>query len=106
MGSDRHDPEESPAHAVPVGSFATDRHPVTNSQYDWFVEAAGGGMEASLDPARPSVRTPRHVVKGGSFLCVPSYCRRDRPAARHAQMGDSGTSHIGLSCVNRPASYK
>ena len=30
------------------------------------------------------VRIPRRVVKGGSFLCAPSYCRRYRPAARHA----------------------
>ncbi|MBV8886081.1 MAG: hypothetical protein JO235_19095 [Chroococcidiopsidaceae cyanobacterium CP_BM_RX_35] len=25
------------------------------------------------------------MVKGGSFLCAPSYCQRYRPAARMAQ---------------------
>ncbi len=41
-------------------------------------------MEGSYDPAQPDIRIPRRVVvKGGSFLCAPSYCRRYRPAARH-----------------------
>ncbi len=63
----------------------------------------GGQAAASLDPQQPSVRIPRRVVKGGSFLCAPSYCRRYRPAARHAQMVDSGMSHIGFRCINRIA---
>jgi sulfatase modifying factor 1 len=61
----------------------------------------GAAMEDSFDPAQPDVRIPRRVVKGGSFLCAPSYCRRYRPAARHAQMVDSGMSHIGFRCVKR-----
>jgi formylglycine-generating enzyme len=61
----------------------------------------GGVPEASLDSSQPTVRIPRRVVKGGSFLCAPSYCRRYRPAARHAQMIDSGMSHIGFRCVTR-----
>ena len=63
----------------------------------------GGAPEGSYDPALPDVRVPRRVVKGGSFLCSPSYCRRYRPAARHAQMVDSGMSYIGFRCVLRPA---
>jgi sulfatase modifying factor 1 len=61
----------------------------------------GTGVEASYDPSQPEVRIPRKVVKGGSFLCAPNYCRRYRPAARHAQMIDSGMSHIGFRCVVR-----
>ncbi len=61
----------------------------------------GGTVEASFDPAQPAVQIPRRVVKGGSFLCAPSYCRRYRPAARHAQMVDTGMSHIGFRCVVR-----
>ena len=63
----------------------------------------GPAMEASFDPAQPRIRIPRKVVKGGSFLCAPSYCRRYRPAARHAQMVDTGMSHIGFRCVVRDA---
>lgn len=61
----------------------------------------GPTLEGSFDPAQPAIRIPRRVVKGGSFLCAPSYCRRYRPAARHAQMIDSGMSHIGFRCVTR-----
>jgi sulfatase modifying factor 1 len=59
--------------------------------------------ERSFDPQQPGVRIPRKVLKGGSFLCAPNYCRRYRPAARHAQMIDSGTSHIGFRCISKDA---
>jgi formylglycine-generating enzyme len=62
----------------------------------------GGPVEASFDAAQPRSRIPRKVVKGGSFLCAPNYCRRYRPAARHAQPTDSGMSHVGFRCVFRP----
>jgi formylglycine-generating enzyme required for sulfatase activity len=58
---------------------------------------------ASID-ARDPCRIPRKVLKGGSHLCAPSYCRRYRPAARHAHPVDTSTSHIGFRCVVRPAS--
>ena len=61
----------------------------------------GPAKEGSYDPAQPFMTIPRKVVKGGSFLCAPSYCRRYRPAARHAQMVDTGTSHIGFRCIRR-----
>ena len=51
--------------------------------------------------ARPTERIPRRVVKGGSHLCVPSYCRRYRPAARWPQPVDTSTSHVGFRCVAR-----
>lgn len=45
---------------------------------------------------------PAHfVIKGGSHLCAPSYCRRYRPAARQPQERDSSTSHLGFRCVQR-----
>jgi formylglycine-generating enzyme required for sulfatase activity len=48
----------------------------------------GGPMEASYDPSQPQIRVPRKVVKGGSFLCAPNYCRRYRPAARVGSTAD------------------
>ena len=39
MGSDKHYPEESPAHRVTVGGFWMDRYPVTNRQFKEFVRA-------------------------------------------------------------------
>jgi formylglycine-generating enzyme required for sulfatase activity len=61
-----------------------------------------GGTEAgSDDPRQPQIRIPRKVVKGGSHLCAPNYCRRYRPAARHPQPVDTSMSHVGLRCVTR-----
>jgi len=62
----------------------------------------GGREEESFDPAEPRVRIPRRVMKGGSHLCAPNYCRRYRPAARMAQPVDTSTSHLGFRCIVRP----
>jgi formylglycine-generating enzyme required for sulfatase activity len=43
----------------------------------------------------------RKVMKGGSHLCAPNYCRRYRPAARMAQAIDTSTSHLGFRCIRR-----
>jgi formylglycine-generating enzyme required for sulfatase activity len=64
----------------------------------------GPSVEHSYDPAMPKVRIPRKVLKGGSFLCAPNYCRRYRPAARFPQMVDTATGHIGFRCILREAS--
>jgi formylglycine-generating enzyme required for sulfatase activity len=61
----------------------------------------GGGAEASYDPRQPDIRIARRVLKGGSHLCAPNYCRRYRPAARHAEPEDTSTSHVGFRCIKR-----
>ena len=61
----------------------------------------GGREEGSYDPCQPNIRIPRKVLKGGSHLCAPNYCRRYRPAARHAQPVDTSTSHVGFRLVRR-----
>ncbi len=79
---------------------------------DWYAEGHGDGhsccaprnprgpgVEGSYDPRQPQFRVPRKVIKGGSFLCADSYCRRYRPAARRPHMIDTGMSHIGFRCV-------
>ena len=81
---------------------------------DWYQEHArieracctirnprGAEAEASLDPRTPTVRIPRKVMKGGSFLCAPNYCRRYRPAARMPQPVDTSTCHLGFRCIVR-----
>jgi formylglycine-generating enzyme required for sulfatase activity len=60
----------------------------------------GGPREQSHD-AGDRLRVSRKVLKGGSHLCAPSYCRRYRPAARHAEQIDTSTSHVGFRCVVR-----
>lgn len=61
----------------------------------------GPREEDSFDPATPNIRIPRKVLKGGSHLCAPNYCRRYRPAARHGESVDTSTSHVGFRCVVR-----
>ncbi|MEB3322558.1 MAG: formylglycine-generating enzyme family protein [Synechococcaceae cyanobacterium] len=63
----------------------------------------GGGRDASVDTTSQHGTIPRKVVKGGSFLCAPSYCRRYRPAARMAQGIDTSTCHMGFRCIVRAA---
>ena len=36
------------------------------------------------------------VMKGGSYLCAPNYCRRYRPEARHARDPGLGASNVGF----------
>jgi sulfatase modifying factor 1 len=74
---------------------------------DWYAprhrdsapSACCAPRDESLDERQAQFPIPRKVVKGGSFLCADSYCRRYRPAARRPQMIDTGMSHIGLRCV-------
>lgn len=60
MGSDRHYPEEAPAHRVQVDGFWIERHPVTNNQFAAFVAATGyltlaeRAADASLYPDAPA----------------------------------------------------
>lgn len=65
--------------------------------------AQDGLRQASIDPSSQHGPVPRKVVKGGSFLCAPSYCRRYRPAARMAQGIDTSTCHLGFRCIVREA---
>jgi formylglycine-generating enzyme required for sulfatase activity len=65
-------------------------------------QAAEQAREASIDRRSEHGSMPRRVVKGGSYLCAPEYCRRYRPAARMAQGLDSSTGHLGFRCVVRP----
>lgn len=59
-----------------------------------------------MHPAKPCC-APREgalvrqrVLKGGSYLCADTYCRRYRPAARIGFDETGTSSHIGFRCVS------
>ena len=114
-------PDDGYGATSPVGAFPPNDHGLFDMAgnvwewtADWYsarhpdaaerpccipADPRGGPEDESLDPELPQFRIPRKVIKGGSFLCADSYCRRYRPAARRPQMIDTGMSHIGFRCV-------
>jgi formylglycine-generating enzyme required for sulfatase activity len=69
MGSDRHYPEEAPAHPVTVDGFWIDRHAVTNEEFARFVEETGHVTLAERPPnpddypgAKPELLVPASSV--------------------------------------------
>jgi formylglycine-generating enzyme len=69
MGSDRHYPEEAPAHEVSVDGFWMDTHTVTNEEFGRFVDATAYVTLAERPPnpadypgAKPEMLMPASVV--------------------------------------------
>jgi formylglycine-generating enzyme required for sulfatase activity len=106
---------------APVGAFppnAYGLYEMTGNVWEWTTDwyqdhgkiqhacctlsnPRGGRPEDSCDPRVQGAQIPRRVMKGGSHLCAPNYCRRYRPAARMAQPIDTATCHLGFRCIIR-----
>lgn len=63
---------------------------------DWWTKEPSS--EHTVDPKGPS-RGRDKVKKGGSFLCIRSYCYRYRTVARYASTPDSATLNTGFRCA-------
>lgn len=64
--------------------------------HDWW--SANNTAEHTTNPKGPMFGRDK-IKKGGSFLCIKSYCYRYRIAARYASTPDSATSNAGFRCV-------
>ena len=72
MGSDRHYPEEAPAHRVNVDGFWIDITPVTNRQFREFVAATGHVTYAEIPPdPKDYPNALPHMLKAGSLVFTP-----------------------------------
>jgi formylglycine-generating enzyme len=90
------------AGTAPVGRYPPNGYglyDMIGNVWEWTADRYAG----HADPAVPREPVPRKVMKGGSYLCAPNYCRRYRPAARLPQPVDTPTSHLGFRCVLRTA---
>jgi formylglycine-generating enzyme len=89
------------AATAPVDAFAPNDYGLYNMTgnvwewcNDWFA-AAYYRNSPRANPPGPSLGTNR-VMRGGSYLCHASYCRRYRVAARSSNEPDSSTGNLGF----------
>ncbi len=71
---------------------------------DWYVASHKKASAVNpIGPIEPKATSrgvsPSRVIKGGSYLCADSYCKRYRGSARQPQEVDLGTNHIGFRTV-------
>lgn len=66
---------------------------------DWF-DATFHRDEQRVNPTGPTAGV-RRVVRGGSYLCHPSYCDRSRVAARSSRLPDASAGNLGFRVVRR-----
>ena len=77
---------------APVGCYAPNKFGL----YDMI----GNVWEWTDTPFPSRSEAHKKVIKGGSFLCAPNYCRRYRASALQPQEADFTTNHIGFRTVS------
>lgn len=100
--------EDGHAGLAPVGCYPANGfglYDMIGNAWEWTRDGYSGARQphANGDTAAVAARRPDRpvVIKGGSFLCAPSYCVRYRASARESQEANLGASHIGFRTVLR-----
>jgi formylglycine-generating enzyme required for sulfatase activity len=92
------------AGTAPVDAFAPNGfglYNATGNVWEWcadWYDARYYAVSPVDDPRGPDVGTHR-VMRGGSYLCHASYCRRYRVGARSANEPDASTGNLGFRCA-------
>ncbi|HEX6256494.1 MAG TPA: SUMF1/EgtB/PvdO family nonheme iron enzyme [Euzebyales bacterium] len=91
----------APVDAFPPNGYGL--HNITGNVWewcgDWFV-AGYYRHSPTRNPAGPARGTLR-AMRGGSYLCHASYCRRYRVAARSGNSPGSSTGNLGFRASGR-----
>jgi len=102
-----HPDRKGPPYTTPVGAYPANRYGLFDTignVWEWTsTDADGSDSETACCSKTHTSPNVRKVLKGGSHLCAPNYCRRYRPAARWFQPTDTSTTHVGFRCVRSAA---
>ncbi|MBL3680028.1 formylglycine-generating enzyme family protein [Leucobacter chromiireducens subsp. solipictus] len=90
---------------APVRSYAPNRFGLwqtVGNVWEWCADgfdAAAYATHTAHDPRGPET-APERVLRGGSYLCHPSYCNRYRNSARSRNTPDSAMGNAGFRTVS------
>jgi sulfatase modifying factor 1 len=102
-----HPEHKGPPYTTPVTQYPPNAYglfDLTGNTWEWTSSDASGPVGNnscchSVSQAAYTNPAVHKVLKGGSHLCAPNYCRRYRPAAKWFQPVDTSTTHVGFRCA-------